>query len=215
METKHFALALSGFLLTAVSSSAQTVHTFRSNATWTVSHVDGHRTLEIPAMPVCVNDRIPATCPMTGPVIDYNHPGQYWFADLSRIPGAQWIWDPLTIARNTSAEDDEIVVFKAFDLPDCARQGSFAGEIFIAADDFARVFVNGRVVGEIGSVDVYFPDAFDAQNQLTRFDLSQYLVKGTNVIEIEAMNGDFGICQNCSYSMVPAAVTFGGTLGCS
>ena len=87
------------------------------------------------------------------------------------------------------------------------------GTIAIAADDKARVLVNGTDVDGIGSVsDVTLAGMANAR--LTTIDISGALHAGTNTITISAQNGpsSFAGCPtSCTYSMNPAGVVFGGT----
>lgn len=79
----------------------------------------------------------------------------------------------------------------------------------MAVDDFAEVFVNGTSVGITGSVtDVSVASA--AQSSLTTFDITLFLIAGTNVITVRAANGPFG-CGTGPYNCNPAGVVFGGS----
>jgi hypothetical protein len=180
---------------------------FNSDATWPVDGGVSH------AMPVCLGAGVPSSCPTTGPVVHYNFPASGWAANLAFIPYMQWIWDGAQIAENNAPENDEFHTAKFFDLPDCARGGgSFWGYVLIVADDFAQVFVNGGLVGEVGSTTDPAA-ALAAQQNVKSFTFDGLLAPGLNVVEIRAVNGDWGV-QNASYSANPAGVAFGGTLGC-
>jgi hypothetical protein len=86
------------------------------------------------------------------------------------------------------------------------------GTVFVAADDFAAVHVNGALVGTVGSVtSPSLPYPF---NVLTSFDVTPFLVAGPNVLTIEAQNGpgSFAGCSPCAYGQNPAGVVFGWSL---
>jgi hypothetical protein len=86
--------------------------------------------------------------------------------------------------------------------------------VFIAADDFAEVQINGSVVGSTGSITDYGL-ASAAQGALKQFDLTQFLVAGMNTITVRAQNGPSSFangCNPCSYAGNPAGTVFGGTL---
>jgi len=169
----------------------------------------------MPAIAVCLNPTTPKGCSTNSPVVVYNFPGPGWSAKLGPTGGGKWIWDAALITKSTRAENDHLIAGKNFELPDCTTDGGFAGHIYLAADDFAELFVNGNLVGKVGSTtDAAIAHA--AQSSLTRFDLSSNLKAGTNVITVHGINGSgqFNKCQNCSYSANPAGVVFGGSVGC-
>ncbi|MDP3890289.1 hypothetical protein, partial [Nocardioides sp.] len=85
-----------------------------------------------------------------------------------------------------------------------------AGSISVAVDDFAEVFVNGTLVGTTGSV-TNISLAGAAQSSLATFNITPFLVTGTNYITVRAANGLFG-CGAGPYSCNPAGVVFGGWL---
>ena len=87
----------------------------------------------------------------------------------------------------------------------------------IAADDFADVNVNGMSAGSVGSISDS-SQASMAQSSLTQFDLTPFLVAGTNTINILGRNGpqSFGGCtMPCDYEQNPAGVVFDGKLECN
>ena len=78
----------------------------------------------------------------------------------------------------------------------------------MSADDFAEVRVNNKVVGATGSI-INQSVAGESSSSLRTFDVLPFLHRGTNVITIRAVNGNFG----CSgpYNCNPAGVVFGGS----
>jgi hypothetical protein len=164
---------------------------------------------------VCLSASVPASCPSAEPVISYNFSGSSWSADLSRIPGARWVWDGHQIVDGSAAENAEFTVTGVVNAPVCSGSTVLTGAIWVAADDFAEVFVNGALAGFTGSTTD--PLASGANQELFPIPISPFLVPGiTNVISVHAMNGpgQFTACQDCSYSSNPAAVVFGGQVGC-
>jgi hypothetical protein len=89
------------------------------------------------------------------------------------------------------------------------------GTIAVASDDYARVMVNGRVVGTTGSVTDFHVAAL-AQRSLRTFSLKRFLKPGANVITVHAQNGPRAFAATCSatctYAENPAGVVFGGTI---
>jgi hypothetical protein len=49
---------------------------------------------------------------------------------------------------------------------------------------------------------------------LTSFDITSFLIVGSNVIEVTGQNGigAFAGCSNCTYTQHPAGVVFGGAI---
>jgi hypothetical protein len=138
----------------------------------------------------------------------YGDPNAGWSFSLASIPGAQWIWGAGVAATDTA--DLKLFYFsRTFNL----GLGP-TGTIMIAADDKARVLVNGTDVDGIGSVsDITL--AGMANSHLTTIDISGALHAGTNTITISAQNGPAsfaGCATSCTYASNPAGVVFGGTL---
>ncbi|MBO0888533.1 hypothetical protein J2P12_05470 [Candidatus Bathyarchaeota archaeon] len=173
--------------------------------TYTSDPVLGNATFLGNAQFVCLNLQYPTRCP-TGATF-YGWPSSGWRADLSTIPTANWIWAPNITGQTTPAEYNQFYFSRTIHLSGSPVSGS----ISIAVDDFAEVFLNGHVVGEIGSIN-YAPAAVLAQSYLQTFDLTPFLVAGNNVLTIFAENGAFGQCCPSSYSGNPAGVVFGGTI---
>lgn len=183
---------------------------FGSNATWDAAIADQNAGATIPfgkAQTVCLTQQAPVSCPQGATLYDYAGAG--WFADLTSIPSAQWVWAPGVISTTSPADSQEYYFFKVIHVPEPPTQGS----ISIAADDFAEIRVNGAVAGTVGSTTDYTV-ALQAQNALATFDITKYLVSGDNLISIRAKNGprEFanGCTNSCSYTQNPAGLVFGG-----
>jgi hypothetical protein len=135
-----------------------------------------------------------------------------WSADLTAIPGAAWIWAPGVTGTTTPAELARYVFAAHVFLP--RRAIPTAAEIFVSADDFAAIYVNGAFVGSVGSLTN--PAASTAaQNMLTRFDITPFVRGGPNVVAILGQNGPafFASCSApCTYAQHPAGVVFGGSI---
>jgi len=186
------------------SALADTV-TFVSGTTWNVT--DSSNTALGAAQAVCLNASSPTNCPSGATLWGYS--GSGWGSNLSSIPGAVWIWAPGTTGATTPVELVAFTFTNTFMLAGTPLSGTIA----ISVDDFAAVYVNGNLVGSVGSTtDASLSGA--AQSALTSFDLLPFLVSGNNTISILAQNGQdsFANCTNCSYSQHPAGVVFGGTL---
>jgi PEP-CTERM motif len=169
-----------------------------SDTTWEV--FDPARTFLGLAQNVCLD----ASCPAGATSYGYALGG--WTADLSSIPGANWIWAPGITGATSPAFPSEFSFSKAFSLPGTAT----AGTISVAVDDLAEVLVNGTPVGTTGSVTAESV-ARSAQSSLTTFDIASFLVAGTNVITVRAANGAFA-CDAGLYSCNPAGLVFGGSV---
>lgn len=133
-----------------------------------------------------------------------------YFADLTAVPGANWIWKP-GVDASSPADLDGAFFTRQFEVPGVPVEG----HIFVAVDDMAEVIVNGNSVGVTGSTSDYSA-AVSAQSALRRFDLTPFLVGGSNSITLKAMNGPSsftgGRCGPCGYGGNPAALVFGGSL---
>jgi hypothetical protein len=161
-----------------------------------------------PAQPVCLNDGLPANCPVGA--LSYGIYGSGWEASLASIPGALWIW-----GAGISMSDQAALV--RFYFTRTVTLGTNpSGTLGIAADDYAEVYVNGTSVGSIGSV-TDSPTAAAAQSKLTSFDLTAALKPGSNTITIAAQNGPASFAPGCTssacgYAQNPAGTVFGGSL---
>ena len=193
---------------TGTNKTIRTVTTFVSDTSWKVFDSDpalgpasslGH------AQYVCLNLSYPSRCPSGATLYGWGDSG--WTADLSSTPRASWIWAPHITGQTAPAEFNQFFFSKPFHI-----SGSpISASISIAVDDFAEVRVNGQVVGSSGSITDYSTAAL-AQSSLKTFDLTPFLVAGTNILTIRAENGPFGLCCPSSYSGNPAGVVFGGSI---
>ena len=179
--------------------------TFRSNNQWSVA--DSSNVPVGNAEYVALNASMPVVQPPGA--IQYGVFGAGWSADLSTIPGAFWIWAPGITGDTPNASLAEYSFNQKFDLPGTPISGS----ISVAVDDMAQVYVNGILAGTTGSItDIGV--AFQAQSNLKSFDLTPFLVSGTNTIEVLAQNGpdSFGGVSDADYRQNTAGVVFGGSL---
>jgi len=181
---------------------------FVSNIDWETYNADraiGPATLLGNAQFVCLNSFYPSTCPPGATL--YGWGGTGWAADLSSIPGANWIWAPNITGQTTPAEFNQYFFSRSIHLSGPVVSAT----ISIAVDDFVEVHVNGRIVGSSGSL-TDFSAAASAQRSLKTFDLAPFLAMGVNTITIRAENGAFGICCPSNYAGNPAGVVFGGSI---
>jgi hypothetical protein len=179
---------------------------FASDPTWGVFNSDpanGVTKFFGFAQNVCLNSLNPQNCPAEAML--YEHGGG-WGADLSLFPEARWIWAPGISGATYPALPARFFFSKAFILAGTPTEGT----ISVAADDYAKVFVNGIAVGTVGSV-TDGPTAVAAQSSLTSFDVTEFLIAGLNIITVRASNGPFG-CGRYAYSCNPAGVVFCGSL---
>ena len=182
---------------------------FASDSTWITYDGDPASTPGAqaagPAQPVCLNQSSPPNCP-AGALL-YGHPGG-WSFSLASIPGAVWVWAP-GIAATDVSDLRKIYLSRTFTVGT-----SPGGSIRIAADDSARVLINGTDVGGVGSItDINL--ASMSNTQLTTIDVSVALHPGSNTITVVAQNGPAsyaGCNPSCTYQSNPAGVVFGGTL---
>jgi hypothetical protein len=183
--------------------------TFASDQSWGVFQRSAtYLTFQGFAEEVCLNDASPLNCPATA--VRYGYAGFGWLAD--RRNGAQWIWAPGTTGDTAPADLAEFFFVKAFYL----RGTPLSGNISIAADDFAEIYVNGQSVGTWGSTtDIAVASV--GQTLSPAFDITSRLRRGLNVIAVRGKNGPAsfaGVCGGspCTYSQNPAGVEFSGSL---
>jgi hypothetical protein len=200
-------------------AAAQTI-TFGSDQTWGVFAGDPSKRAQHSfgqARAVCLDAVTPSSCAPGSTLYGVAGAGG-WGADLSPVPGAEWIWAPC-VTGASPADLKEYWFSNTFLVPGVPTGGS----LYLAVDDWAEVIVNGVVVPlasnplalSVGS-KTDFNTAAAAQNQLATFNLLPYLREGSNVITVHASNGpkEFagGSTVATTYSLNPAGVVFGGTI---
>ena len=111
--------------------------------------------------------------------------------------------------NDTGADLASFLFSRKLHLPDWPS----AATMFIAADDFAAVYVNEVLAGTVGSV--VDPSA-SGHTALAQLDIAAFLHPGRNKIRVLAQNGPAsfaGVCSGpCTYAQNPAGVVFGGTI---
>ncbi|HTB75443.1 MAG TPA: hypothetical protein VK762_19465 [Polyangiaceae bacterium] len=168
-------------------------------STFTLTQLQG------PAREVCLNTSDPPNCPAGALLYNVSYSSPAWTGGES-IPSAHWIWR--SDVALTSPGSMQVAIFqKTF-----AIGANATGSVYIAADDFAAVFVNNLAIGSVGSnSDVNAAESSHATG--TMLDLTSALQSGTNVVTIAAQNGPWGCATTaCPYSEDPAGVVFQGTL---
>ena len=196
----QFMLTVVIFLALASLAPAATIG-FGSDTSWAVTN--GSNVNVGSAQAVCLNSSAPGNCPAGATL--YGWAGGGWGTNIAAIPGAVWIFGPVTGAT-TAAESANFTFTKSFFLNGTPTGGS----IMISADDFGSVRVNGSQVGTVGST-TNIALAVQKAN-LASFDISSFLHPGLNTIAINVQNGAFGGCTNCTFAQNPAGAVFGGTL---
>ena len=160
---------------------------------------------------VCPNATSPPTCPPGAVLYGWVGTGA-WSASLTAIPGAAWIWAPGVTGTTSPAENARYVFAAHVFIP--RRAVATDAEIFVSADDFAAVYVNGAFVGTVGSL-TNPADSTAAQSMLTRFSITPFVRGGPNVVAVVGQNGPpfFASCSApCTYAQHPAGVVFGGSI---
>ena len=124
------------------------------------------------------------------------------------MPGATWIWAP-----NLTGSSPASLARYTFSNTITITGTPVSGTIYMLADDFVELRVNGTLVGSIGSITTASQSG-GAQPALAQFDVLPYLVSGANTISFTAQNGpdSFSGFTNATYSQNPAGVVFGGTI---
>jgi len=154
----------------------------------------------------CLNASYPPNCPPGATVYGFGSVG--WTADLSPIPGATWIWAPGITGRTPNASGASFTFKRKITL----HGAVVSGTVYVAADDWARINVNGTWVASWGSV-TDFDEASLANTTLSQgFDITPYLTQGVNRISVWDENGPdwFAGCSSpCDYARNPAGVAFG------
>jgi hypothetical protein len=220
-------LATATLVLCAVAPAAATGSGSGSGPIRTVEFVSGadwRAYTELPARPVkrgptflgtaqlvCPNATSPPSCPPGATLYGWIGTGA-WSASLAAIPGAAWIWAPGVTGATSPAELARYAFAAHVFLP--RRAVPVAAEIFVSADDYAEVYVNGALVGSVGSLTD--PAASTAaQSMLTRFSITAFVRAGPNVVAVVGQNGPAffaGCSAPCTYAQHPAGVVFGGSI---
>jgi len=134
-----------------------------------------------------------------------------WTGNTAAIPGACWVWKPGTDSGTVPVDLQGVFVAKTLDIPGIPT----GGVLYLAADDFAELQVNGLVVGSIGSVSDY-GRAAGAQAGLSQFNLTPFLAPGRNQIVIRGQNGPGSFtgtsCNPCTFGQNPTGVLMGGSV---
>ena len=195
----------------ALAQSTPTPITFTSGPDWQVyaANPSGSATTSLGlAQQVCLNYSSPQSCP-NGAIVYGNPAGGGWSADLSSISGAFWIWAPKVTGSTTKADLKYYYFSKTLELPGSPTRATLS----IAVDDYAKVFVNGNLAGEYGSI-ISVQQALAAQSALKTIDIKSFLHNGVNTITVFAQNGPntFNGCNQCRYSQNSAGVVFGGSI---
>lgn len=137
-----------------------------------------------------------------------------WSAALDPIPGAAWVW--ASVGSADLADDREYWFTGTFDVAGVPGEAT----LWLAADDWAEVLVNGVVVPladgarSVGS-RASKAASVAALKQLAVADLAPFLRLGRNVLAIHAANGPGApsCCPgDCTYAENPAGVVFGGSI---
>ena len=182
-------------------AEAQTTTTFVSGPGWTVTNASGPAGSSVD---VCLATNSPANCPPGA--VNWGFGGG-WGQDLSPIPGATWIWAPgLTGASPASLQS------YTFSRTISVAGTPTAGTVYMTADDYVELRVNGSLVDTYGSVTNIGSSA--AGLPLRMINVLPFLVTGANVISVTAVNGpdSFPGVLNAIYAENPAGVVFGGAI---
>jgi hypothetical protein len=156
----------------------------------------------MPPQNVCLNDKSPPNCPQGAMKYGHTSPGD-WPTSLKDIPGAKWIWAPNITGKTTPAANAIFTFTHDFYLCRPIKDGT----VYIAADDSAKVSINGNSVLNTTS------------NQLTKKTIAANLLNGIltsgfpprkNTITIEAKNSYLDWCASKdNYQCNPAGMVFG------
>ena len=174
--------------------------TFVSDRTWDVSDASDR--------PVGKAQRVgrASTNPPPGTTL-FDAGGEGWAADLSSVPEACWIWAPGVTGGTAPANLATFQFTKRLSLDAVPESAT----IWVAADDYAEIFINERLVGAIGSTDDSVR-AHEAQSSLHGFDMKPCLIHGANTIRILVRNGpeSFSGVPEADYARNPAGLVVGG-----
>ena len=177
-----------------------------SNTTWTVTAISSNGLPKAlgNAEAVCLNAGSPTNCP-SGAVL-YGSPDA-WFANLSSIPGAIWIWAPGVRGTTPQADLQTFWFTRNF----LVRAKPVTATLSIGADNYTEIMINGQLVGAHGSV-TNAQAGLNSHNVLRKFSVQNFLHTGVNQMVIRAQNGPssfVGTCNPCTYAENPAGVVLG------
>ena len=158
------------------------------------------------AQNVCLNGSSPSPCPAGATL--WGYPGGGWGQSLAAIPGATWIWAPAL----TGASPASLAQY-TFTKTVVVSGTPTAGTVYMLADDYVELRVNGSLAGSVGSISNPALSG-GAQSALAQFNVLPWLVTGTNTFAFTAQNGpdSFSGVSNATYAQNPAAVVFGGSI---
>lgn len=223
--------ALAGALALApaapVAAASMTTVQVNTDSSWTYSSSLGGAS-QGSAEVVCLNSSYPSTgaysttgadghCPTAAPInaVDFGfNSGSAWTLDLSPIPSAYFIWAG-GVDGSTPTTTDSTVYFSTT----VSVNGLVSSDptFYLAADNFAQVFVNGVAVQDVHGNPVAVGSASSGSDTSAFNTLSSFTVPaadfptGTNTITIEAANAP-PVSSTTPYSSNPAGVVFGTTL---
>ncbi len=221
--------ALAGALALApaapVAAASTTTVSVNTDSSWTYSSSPGGAS-QGSAEVVCLNGSYPNSgaysttgtdghCPTAAPInaTDFGFSGSAWTLDLSPIPSAYFIWAG-GVSGSTPTSTDSTVYFSTT----VQVNGLVSSDptFYLAADNFAQVFVNGVAVQDSNGNPVAVGSASSGSNTSSFNTLSSFTVPaadfqtGSNTITIEAANAP--PVGTTLYSSNPAGVVFGTTL---
>lgn len=181
---------------------------FVSNNTWLTYTANPSSTgaaLLGNAEEVCLTSTVPYPCPPGGVIYGYPAPSGVWTAPLTAIPGALWIWAPGVTGSTPTTTDTTNYFSKTIYVPAPVVSGTVS--VHVAVDNYAAVFVNGTLVGQVGQYGVNYDPTFNSTKTITVPGTD--FVTGPNVITVEGNNA---LNSHPTYQDNPAGVVFGGTL---
>jgi predicted ribosomally synthesized peptide with SipW-like signal peptide len=155
---------------------------------------------------VCLSATVPYACPAGGVIFGYPTPNGVWTAPLTNIPGALWIWAPGVTGSTPTTTDQTVYFSKDLYIPAPVVTGTVT--IYAAADNYAAVYINGNLVGQVG---VYGQTSSGTYNSINTITVpGSDFTTGLNRITVEGSNTPNK--YSSVYQGNPAGVVFGGTL---
>jgi hypothetical protein len=198
-------------MTSAAPVAADTTVSINTGSTWTAYSDAGLTTSLGAAEVVCLNSSYPNTgaytagCPAGATNFGWSG-GAAWTANLGPISNAYFIWAPEVGPSSPTTMDSHVWFKTTFSVDGLV---SADPTFYLAADNYAQVFVNGMAVGSVGSSSSGSDTG--AFNNLSSFTVpKEDFPTGDNTIVIEAANALVG--ESISYSSNPAGVVFGTSL---